>query len=159
MDNAFDWIVQRNNGVVYTEESYPYVSGGGQAPVCRMSDRTAGAVITGHVDLPQDEDKMAAWLAAHGPLAIAVDATSFMSYTGGVVTNCFADQLNHGVVLVGYNDSSDPPYWIVKNSWGAVWGEEGYIRLQKGTNQCLVKEYPCSAVVVCAIVMVFCLAL
>nr|prf Cys protease:ISOTYPE=1 [Trypanosoma rangeli] len=147
MDSAFDWIVEQNNGSVYTEASYSYVSGGGDSQTCDMSDHVVGAVISGHVDLPQDEDKMAAWLAVNGPLAIAVDATSFMSYTGGVLTNCVSDQLDHGVVLVGYNDSSNPPYWIIKNSWGADWGEEGYIRIQKGTNQCLVKNYACSAVV------------
>nr|prf Cys protease:ISOTYPE=2 [Trypanosoma rangeli] len=147
MDSAFDWIVGQNNGSVYTEASYSYVSGGGDSQTCNMSSHVVGAVISGHVDLPQDEDKMAAWLAVNGPLAIAVDATSFMSYTGGVLTNCVSDQLDHGVVLVGYNDSSNPPYWIIKNSWGADWGEEGYIRIQKGTNQCLVKNYACSAVV------------
>ncbi|KAH8618159.1 putative Papain family cysteine protease Protein of unknown function (DUF3586) [Trypanosoma vivax] len=44
-----------------------------------------------------------------------------MSYSGGVVTSCTSEALNHGVLLVGYNDSSKPPYWIIKNSWSSSW--------------------------------------
>ncbi|KAH8618108.1 putative Papain family cysteine protease [Trypanosoma vivax] len=70
-----------------------------------------------------------------------------MSYSGGVVTSCTSEALNHGVLLVGYNDSSKPPYWIIKNSWSSSWGEKGYIRIEKGTNQCLVAQLASSAVV------------
>lgn len=147
MDNAFTWIVEKHNGTVYTEESYPYVSGTGEEPTCQGAGHKVGAVITGHVDLPQDENQMAAWLANNGPIAVAVDASDFQTYSGGILTSCSSQQTNHGVLLVGYNDSSEPPYWIIKNSWSTAWGEEGYIRIEKGTNQCLVNEYPCSAVV------------
>ncbi|KAH9597986.1 Peptidase C1A [Trypanosoma melophagium] len=147
MDNAFKWLVDSNGGKVYKEDSYPYVSGSGQTPACSTSEHEVGATVTGYVDLPQDEDKMAAWVAANGPLAVAVDANSFLSYMSGVLTNCQADQLNHGVLVVGYDDSSNPPYWIIKNSWGVSWGEEGYIRVAKGTNQCLINQYPTTAVV------------
>nr|AFA34858.1 cathepsin L-like protein [Trypanosoma dionisii] len=147
MNSAFEWIVEHHNGTVYTEESYRYASGDGIAQPCRTSGRTVGAVITGHVKLPPDEAKMATWLAANGPLAVAVDASSWMFYTGGVLTSCVSNELDHGVLLVGYNDSAAPPYWIVKNSWGTLWGEDGYVRIAKGTNQCLVKEEASSAVV------------
>ncbi|EKF28211.1 cysteine peptidase, putative, partial [Trypanosoma cruzi marinkellei] len=147
MNDAFEWIVQENNGAVYTEESYPYASGEGISPPCTTSGHTVGAMITGHVELPQDEAQIAAWLAANGPVAVAVDATSWMTYTGGVMTSCVSEQLDHGVLLVGYNDSAPVPYWIIKNSWTTLWGEEGYIRIAKGSNQCLVKEEASSAVV------------
>ncbi|KEG05488.1 cathepsin L-like protein [Trypanosoma grayi] len=147
MDDAFTWIIQDHNGTVDTEASYPYVSGAGYSPKCRTASHEFGAAISGYNDLPNDEDKMAAWLAVHGPIAIAVDATSFQFYMGGVLTNCISEQLDHGVLLVGYDDSNSPPYWIIKNSWGTSWGEEGYIRIEKGKNQCLVNEYPTSSVV------------
>ncbi|EAN83733.1 cysteine peptidase, putative, partial [Trypanosoma cruzi] len=50
-------------------------------------------------------------------------------------------------LLVGYNDSATVPHWIIKNSWTTQWGEDGYIRIAKGSNQCLVKEAVSSAVV------------
>ena len=55
--------------------------------------------------------------------------------------------MNHGVLAVGFNDDNVPPYWIVKNSWGSGWGEEGYIRIAKGSNQCLLTSYSTTAVV------------
>lgn len=144
MDQAWDWIIENNSGNVFTEESYPYSSGSGTVGTCQ-SDGKVGATIMGHVALEQDEEAIAAWLATNGPISIAVDASTWQLYFGGVVSNCFSQQLNHGVLLVGHNDNANPPYWIVKNSWGTSWGENGYIRLAKGSNQCMMKEYAVSA--------------
>eukprot|EP01083_Nonionella_stella_P310481 1103153_1 len=144
MDNAFKWLVQNRGGKIATEASYPYVSGGGSVPSCQ-SGKVTGATITGYQDLPHDEAQMLSWLKPNGPIAIAVDATSWQSYTGGIMTNCQSFQLDHGVLLVGYGVSGSTKYGIVKNSWGTSWGESGYIRLEYGTNQCLITKYPTSA--------------
>ena len=55
--------------------------------------------------------------------------------------------MNHGVLAVGFNDNNVPPYWIIKNSWGTSWGEAGYIRVAKGSNQCLLNSYSTTAIV------------
>lgn len=147
MDQAFDWLLQHTDGQVATEESYPYTSGGGQTAECIQSGYQIGAKITAWHDLAGDEKAMAAWLAEKGPISIAVDANTWQFYMGGVLTNCFAFQLNHGVTLVGYDDSASPPYWIVKNSWGTGWGEQGYIKLAKGANTCMMSDYATSVTV------------
>merc|ERR1719487_1897417 len=90
---------------------------------------------------------MGAWVFSNGPLSVAVDATSWQMYTGGVMTNCQGIGLDHGVLIVGFDDTFEVPYWIVKNSWGPIWGEQGYIRVQKGNGQCLINEYPTSSTV------------
>ena len=68
-----------------------------------------------------------------GPIAVAIDASSieFQSYTGGIITNSTAcgTDLNHAVTIVGYNGLNNPPYFIVRNSWGASWGEYGYVNI------------------------------
>ncbi|GET86214.1 cysteine peptidase B [Leishmania tarentolae] len=144
MSQAFEWLLNNTNGNVYTEDSYPYLSANGYAPECSNSDELAvGAQIDGHVVIESNEDEMAAWLAKNGPIAIAVDATAFMSYEGGVLTACNGEQLNHGVLLVAYNTTGELPYWVIKNSWGASWGEDGYVRVAKGTNECLLMSTPC----------------
>lgn len=113
--------------------------------MCKETGKPTGAVITGYQDLPKNENQMAAWLAQNGPISVAVDATSWQTYRGGIMSNCRSQQLDHGVLIVGLGTSGSTQYWIVKNSWSTSWGEQGYIRLQFGTNQCLITQYPCTA--------------
>ena len=70
------------------------------------------------------------------PVAVAIEAdqTSFQFYSGGILSakKCGA-KLDHGVLAVGYgiDPKTKMKYWIVKNSWGATWGDKGYIMLEK----------------------------
>lgn len=148
MDNAFKWLLDKHHGKIVTEAAFSYTSGTGFAPPCPrdIDSRAVGAVITGYHDLPHVEDKIASWMCEGGPVAIAVDATSWQTYMGGIMTNCISSQIDHGVLAVGFDDTYHTPYWIIKNSWGPSWGEKGYIRVQKGTNQCLITSYPTSSV-------------
>ena len=147
MDNAFNWLLQTHNGSIVTEGSYPYVSGDGIVPACSMTNREFGARITGFKNVADNEADMAAFVYANGPLSIAVDAESWQTYAGGVMTNCPAGQLDHGVLIVGFDLTASPKYWIIKNSWGPTWGEEGYIRVEYGTGQCSIGQYQTSSVV------------
>ena len=88
---------------------------------------------------------MAVTVAFQGPVAVAVDASTWMLYTGGVMTECTYQELDHAVNIVGYSlydNSTAIPYWTLKNFWGTSWGENGYIRVQYGTNQCGIKTRP-----------------
>src|SRR5262249_41570226 len=118
MDNAWGWLVSARKGQIVTETSYPYVSGNGVVPACDLSGKTVGATINGHEDNTKTETAMATWVYSNGPLSIAVDATSWQTYTAGIMTNCISSQVDHGVLIVGFDDNNNPPYWIIKNSWG-----------------------------------------
>ena len=77
---------------------------------------------------------------SRGPVSVAVAANIWWQlYFGGVSKACSPgtkeSALNHGVLAVGYNDSASTPYWIIKNSWGASWGESGYMYLAQ-SNDC-----------------------
>lgn len=72
-------------------------------------------------------------VANYGPIAVSVDASSWHSYVSGIFDGCnqLNPDINHAVVLVGYgtDDKTKQDYWLVRNSWSASWGENGYIRL------------------------------
>jgi cathepsin L len=128
-------------GGLASEVSYPYVSGDGSAHTCYFSKVTPVANVTGYVNLPSnDPAPILNHLANNGPLAISVDAGTWSSYGGGVYDGCdqSSPDLDHEVMLVGYGtDSVNGDYWLVRNSWGPGWGEDGYIRLsRKATPQC-----------------------
>lgn len=66
----------------------------------------------------------------HQPVSVTVDASNWAMYKSGVFSNC-SNRLNHAGLLVGLLNG----VWKIKNSWGASWGEGGYIRLAPG-NTC-----------------------
>jgi len=145
MDQAFEWVAQ--NGGIDSEANYPYTSGMGVTGTCKnakLSQKVAH--FPSHNDLPQNENQMAAWACTGGPISIGVDATSWQTYTGGIMSNCQGTQMDHGVLIVGFDSSNSPPYWTIKNSWGTSWGENGYIRVEMGTNQCGITQAPSTSV-------------
>ena len=69
------------------------------------------------------------------PIAVAIDASNWSSYRSGIFNNC-KTSINHMVLLTALADE----YWKLRNSWGATWGEQGYIRLAPG-NTCGICGY------------------
>lgn len=122
-----------------SEESYPYTSGGGggNKSACRYDPQAAGVSVLGYVKLPANEEgRVMHALATVGPLAVNVDASRFALYAGGVFDGCSAASdvdIDHAVQLVGWgaDEATGLDYWLVRNSWSAAWGEEGYMRLRR----------------------------
>lgn len=135
---GFEYI--QKNGI-YDEWHYPYQSIAGESPVCKNSSQLKYplAGLTGVVRLPSNQyEPLLQAVAFEGPIAITVDASSWGAYRGGVFDGCNRKNpdLNHGVQLVGYgeDEQTNEPYWLVRNSWGPNWGENGYIRLKRDPN-------------------------
>jgi len=123
-------------GGLSLESTYPYVSGGGQDEQCNMNQVRPVAKITGYINLPTNSlQPILSHLVNNGPLAISVDASAWSFYSGGVFDGCNQKNpdLDHEVMLVGagHDAGLNMDYWIVRNSWGAGWGENGYIRLAR----------------------------
>lgn len=81
-------------------------------------------------------------------LPVGINAVWMQTYIGGVSCPYICGKsLDHGVLIVGYGASGyapirfkEKPYWIIKNSWGANWGEEGYYKLCRGRNICGIES-------------------
>jgi len=136
MDFAFQYI--KDNGGIDTEESYPYQA---QDATCRFKKGSIGATDAGFVDVAEnDEAKLQEAVATVGPISVAIDAghDSFQLYKSGVYDEpACTDNLDHGVLIVGYGNFNGKDYWLVKNSWGIGWGQQGYIMMTRnGGNQC-----------------------
>jgi len=152
--NAFFDVL--NWGGVETESDYPYTGVDG---TCQRTASKMIAPITNYTCLsqyngnPADEQQMAAYLVANGPISVALDADLLFSYTSGVLnpspSGCDGSVLDHALLVVGYGvDSTQSPpvnFWIVKNSWGASWGEQGYFRIARGTGACGINNAVSSA--------------
>jgi len=120
-----------------TEQAYPYTAGqSGQAGSCAFDPNNAEGKTSGSQAVSDgDENALQSFLQNTGPPSVCVDASSWQSYSGGVLTSC-GSQIDHAVQATGIDDASSA--YIVRNSWGAGWGESGYIRIQTGQNLCLI---------------------
>jgi len=128
MTDAYDY--SNVNGGVDSDASYPYVAK--QNPTCGYKAvSNAGKVISYKYTAQNNETDLKNKLATVGPIAAAIDATYIQSYTGGIITCPKFAAVNHGILIVGYgtNATSGQDFWIVKNSWGPNWGEQGYMRI------------------------------
>ena len=137
MDNAFRYI-EANDGID-TEASYPYQA---HNELCRFKREDVGATVTGYVDIPHgDERALTQAIGTIGPISVAIDASrsTFHFYKAGIYSDplCSSTKLDHGVLAVGYDSDLGQDYYIVKNSWGASWGIDGYILMSRNNvNNC-----------------------
>jgi len=131
--NVFRYIIG-NRGLT-TSAAYPYA--GTDRSQCRMA--TSAAAITGYTDVRKGSEADLMVGVNLGPVSIAIDASrSFQFYTRGVYDGDCSRQLNHAVNIIGYGTDSTTlkDFWLVRNSWGATWGEQGYIRMVRNKNMC-----------------------
>ena len=149
MDFAFQYI--KDNGGIDTEKFYPYEE---EDNMCRYNKLYKGGWDVGFVDVEAGNEQALktaiatqvfeklhtqqdAFLVLQGPCSVAIDASheSFQFYSKGVYRHqeCSSDNLDHGVLAVGYGveEESGSAFWLVKNSWGTTWGEGGYVKIAR----------------------------
>jgi KDEL-tailed cysteine endopeptidase len=130
VDNALRWI-QAKGGVV-TEAVYPYQAQMGQ---CKTTGATRYGKITGLQQVRGEPQLQLAVLQR--PVAVLIDAhgTAFQNYRTGIYKGPCTTQQNHAVVLIGYGvTNSGEKYWILKNSWGNWWGQNGFFFMRRGAD-------------------------
>eukprot|EP00919_Chromeraceae_sp_WS-2016_P026186 GHVR01061931.1.p1 GENE.GHVR01061931.1~~GHVR01061931.1.p1 ORF type:complete len:313 (+),score=84.61 GHVR01061931.1:398-1336(+) len=155
MDRAMQAIIDEDGAC--TEEEYVYTAQDGK---CSISDDKCPTkyTIDGYTRLPSmNEPMMARTVATSGPISVGLDAdnNAFRFYNSGVLDGECGASLNHAVTAVGYGTTAEGvPYWLIKNSWGSTWGDNGYIKIKRETDedargygQCGVSMYPVAAII------------
>eukprot|EP00801_Mesodinium_rubrum_P005164 Mrub_05167.p1 GENE.Mrub_05167~~Mrub_05167.p1 ORF type:complete len:366 (+),score=119.75 Mrub_05167:130-1098(+) len=96
--------------------------------------------VTGYQSVGEDEEEIKRVLVEKGPLSVVLNAALLQFYKGGIFNPwdmfCNKKSLDHAVLLVGYGSEKGTDYWVVKNSWGSKWGEQGYFRIKRGDGKC-----------------------
>jgi C1A family cysteine protease len=147
MNNAFNYWIKSSKGIAL-ESAYPYTAKDG---TCKWdASMITGTIRAFSVIAQQDCDGLLHAITQQ-PVSVGIAANAIMSYTSGIFNNArCGTQLNHGVVAVGYGTQNGQEFWKVRNSWGASWGENGYIRFLRDDNKrepglcgiCLAASYP-----------------
>lgn len=135
MNTALQFI--RDHGID-TETDYRYKARDEQCDT--KKEERAVVHIDDVANLPENDEEALKVAVAQQPVSVAISAghLPFMLYSGGVLdsSDCGGEnaELDHGVVVVGYDEVNGTQYWIVRNSFGSHWGENGYFRLKRNVS-------------------------
>ena len=127
MIDAFEYV---SNNPVCTEQQDPYKARDEYCVTCSSPVEFCGCEI-----IPENNQlALKEAVAMLGPVSVAIEADKsvFQEYKGGIIKDISCGtKLNHGVLVVGYGEEDGVKYWLVKNSWGENWGEDGYVRIMR----------------------------
>ena len=133
MDSAFKYVI--NNGQC-ANSAYPYTSGTTKTEgTCQKC--TSVAHISSCSDVKSNDQISLKAAVAQQPVSIAIEADTryFQSYSSGILTSSSCGtNLDHGVLIVGYGTENGQDYWLVKNSWGTSWGDNGYVKIARSSS-------------------------
>ncbi|XP_049871608.1 uncharacterized protein LOC126370667 [Pectinophora gossypiella] len=133
-------------GGYMSSADYPYT---GQQGKCAFSkDKVVTKVLPGKSSKNNNEEEMKKLVQSFGPISVAVYSSGggFKAYKKGVATanslSCSKNnRADHAVAIVGYGVENGVDYWIIKNSYGKKWGEQGFMKLERGKNACQIASY------------------
>jgi len=138
------WVFLTNTGTA-TDKCAPYTSGTGVTGTCPTKCKDGSAIThtkaTGYANVATSVDSIMNALV-EGPLTTGFDVYyDFELYSSGIYKHTWGPLMGgHAVEFVGYGTENGVAFWKVKNSWGAAWGEKGYFRIIKGTDDCGIED-------------------
>nr|CAD7454121.1 unnamed protein product [Timema tahoe] len=145
MASAYDFMMSKE--AVVEDKSYPYTAA--EAETCHNFSNNVNTSITGVCMIePYNEAMLMHAVYTKGCICVALNGSpdDFHHYESGVYTNykdCDPNTMTHAATLCGFGTTQDGvKYWLLKNSWGTDWGEEGYVRVGRENNTCGITTAP-----------------
>jgi C1A family cysteine protease len=139
---AIKWLTE--HGGLESEADYP--QNDNYHVTCNFDLPKVVARPKGYMNISRDEEQLRRAVFELGPISIGLDFSELQFYRRGVANPRFcSDYPDHALLLVGFGEEHGEPFWLVKNSWGERWGEQGYFRLARGKDRCGIKDWACTA--------------
>ena len=138
MDYAFTYI---ETNPLELEADYGYTA---RSSSCKYVKSKGVGKVKAYKDVSADTTGSHLKAAlAKGPVSVAIEADqfAFQGYHSGVITSGCGTRLDHGVLAVGYGTENGQDYFLVKNSWSAAWGDQGYVKIG-ASNVCGILQQP-----------------
>ena len=126
MEGAFEWYKSNKTEL---ESDYGYTAKNG---TCKETSYTGQFNSTGYKTVTANSSSALMASIQTGPTSVAIEADkrTFQSYTSGILNSSLCGtNLDHGVLAVGYGTENGQAYYLVKNSWGTSWGDNGYVKI------------------------------
>jgi len=145
MQTAFEYVMSAPVDGLVSASVYPYYTSTwyGDSGVCNTAlaspeNRNASITSWAQVSMDASGEALMRLAVLSSPYTIALDAIPMETYVSGIdcPADCDPDDLDHAVMIVGYGLEDSVNYWLIRNSWGEDWGEEGYYRLCAGQDEC-----------------------
>jgi len=141
---ANSWQFLQNTGIP-KDSCYAYTSGGGDSGQCKTTCDDGSAIVTfktAKVVTPATPMDIQTEIFNNGPVEVAFSVyRDFLSYTSGVYSHKTGGLLGgHAVKAIGWGVSNGTPYWIISNSWGTSWGNQGFFWIKRGNNECGIES-------------------
>lgn len=120
-------------GGIDASHTYPLQ---GMDMICQFDRQHVVSRVTGFVSVQaNDEDVLKDAVANVGPISVSLNVSPLYMqfYDRGILSKitCSAQDLNHAMTVIGYGSDDGQDFWLIKNSWGTAWGEDGYLRLAR----------------------------
>jgi len=135
MNTAYDWM--KTNNAALTAD-FPYVA---KDQTCNKSYKQFSAKVKSYVIVAENDDALREAIALQ-PVAVAIQANqdSFMKYQDGIIDNCADTRLDHGIIAVGYGVENGKQYYVIRNSWGPRWGDQGHAKIAADKTSCGIRQ-------------------
>ena len=135
-ETAYEYV--NGAGGLMLEADYPYTSYFDVSGKCSVSSSKYVLTVDKYYTV-DNEDDMIDYVLSNGPLSICAAASSWTSYQSGIVSSC-DNEVDHCIQITGVD--TDDNYWIIRNSWGKSWGNDGYIYIKTGEDMCAISNDP-----------------